>query len=150
MNLAVLLRPPDLTWVAQADMRAKIRDLKLAKAKASHTTQQAALELGKAKKLVAVDPDTHANIVAKSIVVMVQKHLYPQVIRRSNDSVDYTGTKLTADLLPCTEVLVSITVSGDEVAELNDVTAVTFGGAKYFSTNDLGVRTAYIIYPFPT
>ncbi|KAF9064271.1 P-loop containing nucleoside triphosphate hydrolase protein [Rhodocollybia butyracea] len=114
MNLALLVRPPSMNFKEQANMRFMTRDLRLVKSRTTIKTHQDALELMARDRIVPQTEGGAVALLSSTMVKVVQRHLVPHTVRRSNNSVDNQGTRLSALLPPCTIMHVSVEVTNEE------------------------------------
>jgi hypothetical protein len=140
MNLALLVRPPSLNWKEHANMRFMGRDLRLVKGRSVVKTHQDALLFASSERIVAQTEGGAVALLSSTMVKVAQMHLVPHTVRRSNKSLDYEGSRLSALLPPCTIIHVSVEVTDDESQASYDQLGKDEVTGRYFNVATLGVR----------
>lgn len=122
------------------------RDLRILKSRLTVKTHQDALQLGASDRIVAQTEGGAVALLASTLVRVAQRHLVPRTVRRSNNSCDNLGNRLSAQLPPCTIIHVSVEVTEMESqASYKELEKEEVTG-RYFDVSTLGVRrTAEII-----
>lgn len=130
-----------MNWAEQSNLSLMTRDLRIVKSRSTVKTHQDALELGAGDRIVAQTEGGAVALLASTLVKVVQRHLIPHTVRRSNNSVDNNSNRLSALLPPCTIMHVSVEVTEEESqASYNELAQEEVTG-RYFSVATLGVCT---------
>ncbi|KAJ3966212.1 P-loop containing nucleoside triphosphate hydrolase protein [Lentinula raphanica] len=141
VNLALLVRPPTLDLRETSNLKDMSRDLRILKGKSTVRTHQEALELTSRSRIVAAMEGTGVAYFASTMVKIVQRHLAPLTVKRTNRSKDWNEKPLGAQLPPHTFLHVSVTVTDQEADMSYEAFTNTVKAdlqARVFDTNTLG------------
>ncbi|KAH7880193.1 uncharacterized protein C8R40DRAFT_1165093 [Lentinula edodes] len=137
VNLALLVRPPSMVDDETSNLRGMSRDLRILKGKSTVRTHQEALLLTERDKIMEQTEGTGVAFFAARMVKMVQRHLAPHTVKRTNKSLNFEGKPLGAQLPPHTMIHVRVTVTDSEADSSYDAVQDTLK-ARVFDTNTLG------------
>ncbi|KAJ3764604.1 P-loop containing nucleoside triphosphate hydrolase protein [Lentinula raphanica] len=144
VNLALLVRPPTLLLAETSNLQDMSRDLRILKGKSTVRTHKEALEFTSRTRIAAEVETSGVAYFASTMVKIVQRHLVPLSVKRTNRSVDWEKKTLGAQLPPHTFIHLSVNVTDTE-ADLS-YEAFTHSlkndlQARVFDTNTLGMST---------
>ncbi|KAJ3845918.1 P-loop containing nucleoside triphosphate hydrolase protein, partial [Lentinula lateritia] len=137
INLALLVRPPSMVDDETSNLRGMSRDLRILKGKSTVRTHQEALLLTEQDKIMQQTEGTGVAFFASRMVKVVQRHLAPHTVKRTNQSLNFEGKPLGAQLPPHTMIHVRVTVTDSEADSSYDAVQDTLQ-ARVFDTNTLG------------
>ncbi|KAF8823153.1 hypothetical protein HHX47_DHR10000417 [Lentinula edodes] len=137
INLALLVRPPSLVEDETTNLRGMSRDLRILKGKSTVRTHQEALQLTERDKIMQQTEGTGVAYFASIMVKVAQRHLAPHTVKRTNQSLNFEGKPLGAQLPPHTMIHVRVTVTESEADSSYDAVQDTLK-ARVFDTNTLG------------
>ncbi|KAH7868735.1 uncharacterized protein C8R40DRAFT_1074610 [Lentinula edodes] len=140
VNLALLVRPPSMVDDETSNLRGMSRDLRILKGKSTVRTHQEALLLTERDKIMEQTEGTGVAFFAGRMVKVVQRHLAPHTVKRTNKSLNFEGKPLGAQLPPHTMIHVRVTVTDSEADSSYDAVQDTLK-ARVFDTNTLGILT---------
>ncbi|KAJ3871537.1 hypothetical protein F5051DRAFT_446094, partial [Lentinula edodes] len=137
INLALLVRPPSLVDDQTSNLRGMSRDLRILKGKSTVRTHQEALQLTERDKIMQQTEGSGVAFFASIMVKVVQRHLAPHTVKRTNQSLNFEGKPLGAQLPPHTMIHVRVTVTESEADSSYNAVQDTLK-ARVFDTNTLG------------